>query len=93
MGNKIMESIIRDHIVTYMSSNKLFSTAQHGFVPSRNCMTNLLLSMEDWAAALEYGYSIDIIYTDFQKRSTPSLINVYLRNYSQLGFKDNCYVG
>ena len=64
---KIMESIIRDHIVTYMSSNKLFSTAQHGFFPSRNCMTNLLLSMEDWAAALEYGYSIDIIYTDFAK--------------------------
>ena len=62
-----MESIIRDHIVTYMSSNKLFSTAQHGFVPSRNCMTNLLLSMEDWAAALEYGYSIDIIYTAFAK--------------------------
>ena len=64
---KIMESIICDHIVTYMSSNKLFSTAQHGFVLSRNCMTNLLLSMEDWAAALEYGYSIDIIYTDFAK--------------------------
>ena len=62
-----MESIIRDHIVTYMSSNKLLSTAQHGFVPSRNCMTNLLLSMEDWATALEYGYSIDIIYTDFAK--------------------------
>ena len=64
---KIMESIIRDHIVTYMSSNKLFSTTQHGFVLSRNCMTNLLLSMDDWAAALEYGYSIDIIYTDFAK--------------------------
>ena len=30
-------------------------------------MTNWLLSMEDWAAALEYGYSIDIIYTDFAK--------------------------
>ena len=68
---KIMESIIRDHNVTYMSSNKLFSTAQHGFVPSRNCMTNLLLSMEDWAAALEYGYSIDIIYTDFAKAFDP----------------------
>ena len=62
-----MESIIRDHIVTHMSSNKLFSTTQHGFVPRGKCMTNLLLSMEDWAAALQYVYSIDIIYTDFAK--------------------------
>ena len=56
-------------------------------------MTNLLLSMEDWPAALEYGYSIDIIYTDFAKAFDSVPINVYLRNYSQLGFKDNCYVG
>ena len=33
----------------FMSSNKLFSTMQHGFVPSRNYMTNLLLAMEEWA--------------------------------------------
>ena len=62
-----MESIIRDHVVTYMSSNKLISTAQHGFVPNRNCMTNLLLAMEDWADALKSGYDIDIICTDFAK--------------------------
>ena len=62
-----MESIIRDHVVTYISSNKLFSTVQHGFVPSRNCMTNLLLAMEECADALESGYAIDIIYTDSAK--------------------------
>ena len=61
-----MESISRDHVVTYMSSNKLVPTAQHGFVPSRNCM-NLLLAMEKWAGALESGYAIDVIYTDFAK--------------------------
>ena len=62
-----MESIICDHVVTYMSSNKLFSTVQHEFVPSRNGMTNLLLAMEEWADTLESGYAIDIIYTDFAK--------------------------
>ena len=60
---KLMESIIHDHVVTCMSSNKLFSTAQHGFVPSRNCMTNLLLAMEDLADTVESvsGYAIHII--------------------------------
>ena len=30
-------------------------------------MTNLLLAMEEWDDALECGYAIDIIYTDFAK--------------------------
>ena len=62
---KLIESIISDHVVTYMSSIKLFLTAQHGFVPSRYCVTNLFLAMEEWADALKSGYAIYIIYTDF----------------------------
>ena len=40
--SKIMESIIRDSIVHHMTQNDLFSDAQHGFVPGRNCKTQLL---------------------------------------------------
>ena len=64
---KLMESIIRDKIVDYMIRNNLFSKKQHGFVPSRNCMTNLLACMEKWTELVEKGISIDIIYTDFAK--------------------------
>ena len=64
---KMMESIVRDHTVTHMSSNRLFADEQHGFVPNRECMTNMLLAMEEWTEAVEYGYGIDIIYTDFAK--------------------------
>ena len=59
-----------------MSSNRLFSDEQHGFVPNRECITNLLLPksvfkptlllpMEEWTEAVEFGYDIDIIYTAF----------------------------
>ena len=54
---KMMESIVRDHIVTHMSSNRLFADAQHGFVLYRECMTNLLLAMEEWTEAVEFGYA------------------------------------
>ena len=64
---KLMESIVRDKIVTHMETNDLFSRAQHGFVPLRNCMTNLILCMESWTDYLENGLPIDIIYTDFAK--------------------------
>ena len=63
----MMESIIRDHIVSYMTTNKLFADEQHGFVPKRDCMSNLLIAMEEWTAAIEIGKDIDVIYTDFAK--------------------------
>ena len=28
-------------------------------------MSNLLLTLEDWTQAIELGYSVDLIYTDF----------------------------
>ena len=64
---KMMESIVRDHIVTHMSSNRLFADEQHSFVPNREWMTNMLLTLEEWTEAVEYGYGIDIICTDFAK--------------------------
>ena len=50
-----------------MVSNNLFADAQHGFVPNRDCMTNLLLAMEEWTEAIELGKDIYVIYTDFAK--------------------------
>ena len=61
---KIMESIIRDHLVEHMVSKNLFADSQHGFVPNRDCMSNLLLALEEWTQAIELGYRVDLIYTD-----------------------------
>ena len=87
-----MESIIRDHVVTYMSSNKLYSTAQRGFVPSRNCMTNLLLAMLEWADAVESGFAIDIIYTDFAKAFDSAPHERLLVKLKSIGDHGKCYV-
>ena len=64
---KLMESIVRDEIVDHMVQNSLFSKHQHGFVPSRDCMTNLLTCLELWTEMIENGDAIDVIYTDFSK--------------------------
>ena len=61
------ESIIRDHLVEHMVSKNLYSDSQHGFVPNRDCMSNLLLALEGWTQAIELGYSVDLMYTDFIK--------------------------
>ena len=63
--SKIMESIIRDTIVVHLIKNEILSDDQHGFVPGRDCMTQLLLCMEEWTSMVEEGKNFDIIYTDF----------------------------
>ena len=64
---KAMESIVRDEVVYHMTRNNLLSNEQHGFVPRRNCVTNLLTCIEIWTRMIEYGESIDIRYTYFAK--------------------------
>jgi hypothetical protein len=61
---KLMESTVRDRLVEHMERNHLFSKKQHGFVPRKNCMTNLLVCMEIWTKILDDGDAIDVIYTD-----------------------------
>ena len=65
--SKIMESIVRDAIVEHLVKNGLFTDDQHGFVPGRNCITQLLVCLEAWTRMIENGDCFDVIYTDFSK--------------------------
>ena len=66
--SKIMESIIvRDAIVAHMMKYNQLNDQPHGFVPVRNCITQSLLCMEDWASRIEDREAFDIISTDFVK--------------------------
>ena len=64
---KIMESILRDQIVDYMITNNLFADQQHGFVPNRSCVTQLLYVIEEWTSWMDESNNIDTIFLDFQK--------------------------
>ena len=54
-------------MVPHMMENRIFAEGQHGFVAMRNCVTQLLESLEVWSQMIEGG-CIDIIYTaDYSK--------------------------
>ena len=76
---KLFEAIIRDAIVTHMSVNNLLCDQQHGFVPGRSCITQLLTTFEIWIQAVEDGNPVDAIYLDFQKAfdSVPHKLAAY----------------
>lgn len=58
----MLESIIKDKIVTYFDTNNLFSEQQHGFRPKMSCVTQLLHVMENWAKILDDGNDVDTIF-------------------------------
>ena len=64
---KLMESLVRDHIVKHMNTNSLFTKYQHGFMEGRSCSTNLLATLDVWSDAVENGIPVDTIYLDFAK--------------------------
>ena len=64
---KLLESIIRDHIMDFLIKHKLINSSQHGFLKSKSCLTNLLCFVEEITKWMDEGSPVDIIYFDFQK--------------------------
>ena len=64
---KIMESIIKDVIITYLLENNILSNCQFGFVSGRSVQLQLLSLLSHWTDILDSGHTIDVIYLDFKK--------------------------
>ena len=64
---KVLETIIRDHMMDFLLKHKLINPSQHGFLKARPCLTNLLCFFEEITKWVDDGSPVDIIYLDFQK--------------------------
>ena len=65
--SKVLESIIRDEFMEHLVNNSLISEEQHGFVPRKNCITNLLETLDFISDALSNGHSVDEVMLDLSK--------------------------
>ena len=64
---KVLESIIRDQKIDFLSGKNIFSIQQHGFTYRKSCFTNQLETFEDWTTSIELVYNIDVVFLDFKK--------------------------
>ncbi len=64
---KLLESIIKDHIMQHLDNNGLIRDTQHGFMKGRSCTTNLVTFFDKVSAAVDRGDPVDIFYLDFAK--------------------------
>ena len=64
---KVLESIVREHLLDHLKRNNILSDKQHGFRQGRSCLTNLLETLDSWTKILSNEDMIDVAYLDFRK--------------------------
>ena len=64
---KLLERLIKDHMVDFLVKHNLLNSSQHGFLKARSCLTNMLCFLEEITKWIDVGSPVDIIYLDFQK--------------------------
>ena len=64
---KILERIIKKHLVNHLDQNNLIRPTQHGFTSHRSTVTNLLDFFETITSCIDEGNNMDVIYLDFSK--------------------------
>lgn len=64
---KIMETLIREEIMSHMKRHKLFSKKQYGFISGRSTVLQLIKVLDRWTEVIDEGHAVDVIYCDFQK--------------------------
>ena len=64
---KLLERLIKDHMVDFLVRYQVLNPSQHGFLKARSCLTNMLCFFEETAMWIDEGSPVDIIYLEFQK--------------------------
>ncbi len=65
--SKLMETLIREQMTEHLERNQLINPSQHGFMPKKSCVTNLLEFLEKVTKNTDKGIHTDIVYLDFAK--------------------------
>ena len=61
---KLLERLIKDHLVDFLVKNNLINPSQHRFLKARSCLTNILCFLEDVTKWVDEGSPV---YLDFKK--------------------------
>ena len=88
---KLMESVIKDQLLSYLLNNKLISRHQHAFISKHSTASNLIECVHDWLVSLNSARSTDVIYVDFSRAYDSIVISKLLFKIRYYGFSGNLF--
>ena len=86
---KMLESILKDAIMEHLLENELLRSSQHGFMPLRSCLTNLLEFLEEVTKLVDSGHQVDLMYLDFSRAFDKVPHRRLLMKVQSLGVRGN----
>ena len=89
---KIMESIIKDQLMSYLLSKGLINKHQHAFIKKHSTVTCSLESTHDWAISIHSGFAVDAVYIDFSRAFDSVVHNKLLFKLNNLGITGNLLI-
>ena len=84
---KLMEKIINQSLRSHLMSCNLIHPAQHGFLPSRSCLSNLTIFHDSLSSSAELKTKVDCIFFDFSKAFDMIPHQLLLDRWDKLGVK------
>ena len=64
---KVLEGFVRRALYNHLVDNELLSEHQFGFCKGRSCLSQLLVTINEWMSYLDKGIPVDVAYLDFKK--------------------------
>ena len=86
---KLLEKLVRKHIMDHLHENNLLSNEQYGFRNKRSCALQLLHVMEEWNEFVDERRSWDTVYLDLAKAFDKVAHKKLVKKVSSFGIKGN----
>lgn len=64
---KTAEKVIKSATLEYILQYNLISHSQHGFLPGRSVLSNMIEYLNDLTTAIDQGYAVSSFYSDYAK--------------------------
>ena len=64
---RVLETVVKDKILSHVYENLLIAENQHGFLPGRTTTTQLIKALDNWTTAYDNKETTHVVYTDFAK--------------------------
>ena len=90
---KVLERLVHNHLVQFLTTGNNLSPFQHGFCKGHLCQTQHLETLHEWALSLDRASSTHVIFTDVSKVFDSVPHKRLLLKLEQVGIRGNIHAG